>query len=218
MPPLPLKLALLAISLCISASSFADEITLLATMGSKAMFQVNGQTKSLQIGQRVGGAKIVSIAADFAVIETSNGRQRRLGLGDGYVAAAPSQADSGNSLVLSPNSDGHYWADVIINGQTQRGVIDTGATHLSMSAKDAEQLKIKYRNGKPMRSQTANGVINSWLVQVPQLKLGVVTLYNIDLNVRESSDAGPMLIGMSTLNRFQMKREQDLMILSKRVY
>jgi aspartyl protease family protein len=218
MKSIQLKFALAAISLCLSISSFAEEITLLATMGSKAVFQVNGQKKSLQIGQQVGDAKIISIAMDSAVIESSNGRQRRLGLGEGYMAATQTQSDGDSSLVLSPSYGGHYLADVSINGQTQRGVIDTGATHLSMSSAAADQLNIKYRNGKPMRSQTANGVINSWLVQIPQLRLGTVTLYNIDLSVRDSSDTGPVLIGMSTLNRFQMKREQDLMILSKKAY
>ncbi|MBM5570279.1 MULTISPECIES: retropepsin-like aspartic protease family protein [Deefgea] len=211
-----LKTCLLA--LLISSAAHADEITLLATMGSKAIFQVNGQKKTLQIGQTVGSAKIISIAADSAVIENSNGRQRRLGLGEGYIASTQTQSDGDSSLVLSPSYGGHYLADISINGQTQRGVIDTGATHLSMSSKAADQLNIKYRNGKPMRSQTANGVINSWLVQIPQLRIGTVTLYNIDLSVRDSSDTGPVLIGMSTLNRFQMKREQDLMILSKKAY
>lgn len=218
MKPTLLKLVLAAISLCLSVSSFAEEITLLATMGSKAIFQVNGQKKSLQIGQQVGDAKIISIAADSAVIETNNGRQRRLGLGDGYVASTQTQSDGDSSLVLTPGQGGHYLADVSINGQTQRGIIDTGATHLSMSNKTADLLNINYHAGKPMRSQTANGVINSWLMQIPQLRLGTVTLYNIDLIVRDNNDTGPVLIGMSTLNRFQMKREQDLMILSKKAY
>ncbi len=211
-----LKTSLLC--LLISATAYADDITLLATMGGKAIFQVNGQKKTLQIGQTVGGAKIISIAADSAVIEASNGRQRRLGLGEGYVASIQTQSDGDASLVLTPSHGGHYLADVSINGQTQRGVIDTGATHLSMSSKAADQLNIKYRSGKPMRSQTANGIINSWLIKIPQLRLGTVTLYNVDLSVRDSSDSGPVLIGMSTLNRFQMKREQDLMILSKKAY
>lgn len=218
MKPALLKISLLSCFIASAHWAQAEDITLLATMGSKAVFQVNGQKKSLQIGQQVGDAKIISIAMDSAVIEASNGRQRRLGLGDGYVASTQTQSDGDSSLVLSPSQGGHYLADVSINGQTQRGVIDTGATHLSMSGKAAEQLNIKYRNGKPMRSQTANGVINSWLVQIPQLRLGTVTLYNIDLSVRDSSDTGPVLIGMSTLNRFQMKREQDLMILSKKAY
>lgn len=211
-----LKTAL--ITLLLTSTAYADDITLLATMGSKAIFQVNGQKKTLQIGQAVGSAKIISIAADSAVIENSNGRQRRLGLGEGYVAEAQKQNDGDGSLVLSPGHGGHYMADITIAGQTQRGIIDTGATHLSMSSKTADALKIDYRSGKPGISQTANGVIKAWLVKVPQLKLGTVTLYNVDLGVRESSDAGPILIGMSTLNRFQMKRDQDLMILSKKAY
>ena len=218
MKPNLLNVSLFSLFIACANWAQAEEITLLATMGNKAIFQVNGQKKSLQIGQQVGDAKIISIATDSAVIEASNGRQRRLGLGEGYIASTQTQSDGEGSLILSPSAGGHYLADITIYGQTQRGIIDTGATHLSMSSKTADALKINYRSGAQGLSQTANGTIKAWLVKVPQLKLATVTLYNIDLVVRESSENGPILIGMSTLNRFQMKREQDLMILSKKAY
>ena len=187
-------------------------------MGGKGVFQINGQKKTLQVGQQQSGFKVVSIARDSAVVEAANGRQRRLGLGEGYVAATETKTDGDGSLVLTPGQGGHYFVDISINGQTQRGVIDTGATHLSMSSKVADSLKIEYKSGKPMLSQTANGTVKAWLTQLPQIRIGTVTLYNVDVGVRESVDNAPILIGMSLLNRFQMKREQDLMILSKKTY
>ncbi|WP_297575336.1 TIGR02281 family clan AA aspartic protease [uncultured Deefgea sp.] len=218
LPIRPLTALCAGLLLALPPLAMADEMTLLATMGSKAIFQLNGQKKTLQIGQTVGGIKVISIAADSAVIEASNGRQRRLGLGEGYVISAATPSDGDSSVVLSPSQGGHYLAEVAINGQSQTGVIDTGATHLSMSANVANQLKLNYQNGQPMRSHTANGVIRSWLIVLPKARIGNVTLYNLDLVVRDSNDNSPILIGMSTLNRFQMKREQELMILSKKAY
>ncbi|WP_288843712.1 TIGR02281 family clan AA aspartic protease [uncultured Deefgea sp.] len=218
LPIRPFAVLLAAGLLTLPALAMADEMTLLATMGGKAIFQLNGLKKTLQIGQTVGDIKVISIAADSAVIEASNGRQRRLGLGEGYVISAGTPNDGDGNLVLVPSQDGHYLTDVAINGQTQRGVVDTGATHLSMSANVANQLKLNYQDGQPMRSHTANGVIRSWLIVLPKAKIGNVTLYNLDVVVRDSNDTSPILIGMSTLNRFQMKREQELMILSKKAY
>jgi aspartyl protease family protein len=212
------KLTLLLIATGLSTATWAGEITLLATMGNKGIFQVNGQKKTLQAGQKQGEFKIIAIASDSAVVEAENGRQRRLGLGEGYVAATETKNDSDGSLVLSPGQGGHYFVDLTINGQTQRGVIDTGATHLSMTGKTADSMKIAYKNGKPMQSHTANGIVKAWLTQVPQIRIGSVTLYNVEIGVRDSSDSAPILIGMSLLNRFQMTRDQDLMILSKKNY
>lgn len=195
----------------------AADITLLATLESKAIFTINGARRTLQAGEQTDDFRLVSIAPESVVIE-ADGRQRRIGLGEGYVAA-PSNPDSiGGRLILNPDEQGHYYAEITINGRRQRGVIDTGATHLSLSRPVADAMHIDYSGGSPGQTQTANGVIRAWLVKVPQIQLGTVTVYDVETVVRDSSDNGPVLIGTSLLNRFQMTRDQSMMILSKKTY
>jgi aspartyl protease family protein len=201
----------------LSSLSLADDIMLIGTMGNKGVFQINGQKKTLQTGQESGPFKIVAIQTESAIV-SSNGKQRQLQLGQGYVASNSDGAEGSGNLILTPDERGHYSANITINQIAQRGLIDTGATHLSMSRPIADSMKIDYQTGRIGRSQTANGIIASWLVIVPQIKLGNIMVYDVPLVVRDSNDASPVLIGMSLLNRFQMKREQELMILSKKSY
>jgi len=62
---------------------------------------------------------------------------------------------------------------------------------------------------------TANGVIGSWHIKLASLRVGDVTLYDVDAVV--SSGAMPyVLLGNNFLGRFQMNRNNDQMVLDKR--
>jgi aspartyl protease family protein len=210
--------ALVPVLLGLCALAQAADITLFATLGDRAVFIVNGGRQTLRVGEQAADFRLLSIAEDSVIVEES-GRRRRIGLGEGYVAAAPGNPDSlGGRLILSPDEQGHYYAEITINGRRQRGVIDTGATHLSLSRPMADAMRIDYIRGSPGQTQTANGVIRAWLVKVPQIQVGTVTVYDVETVVRDSSDNGPVLIGTSLLNRFQMSRDQSMMILSKKGY
>ncbi|WP_273429135.1 TIGR02281 family clan AA aspartic protease [Chitinibacter tainanensis] len=196
----------------------ADDIMLIGTMGNKGVFQINGLHKTLSSGQESGAFKVIRIEGESAVV-ASNGQQRTLQLGQGYVASSANPTDNqGGTLVLQPDQLGHYSTELTINRVTLPGVIDTGATHLSLSRNQAAQMKISTQGALTGRSQTANGIVGAWMVRVQQLQMGKITVYDVQLVVRDVDDNGPILIGTSLLNRFQMKREQDLMILSKKAY
>ncbi|XZG70842.1 retropepsin-like aspartic protease family protein [Chitinibacteraceae bacterium HSL-7] len=199
-----------------AATAGAAQITLLATMGNKAIVTVDGKRQTLSTGQSVGDAKLVSVTADGAVFSI-NGQQRRVALGEGYVAQG--QADSGGgSVILSPDPNGHYFTKITINGASIAGVVDTGATHLSLNATMAQRARIDLKEGSPVKLRTANGTINGWLITIPEIKLGTFTVYGVPAIVSSVNDDTPALLGTSLINRFQMKREQDLMILTKKAY
>ncbi|QLG87802.1 TIGR02281 family clan AA aspartic protease [Chitinibacter bivalviorum] len=213
-----MRIILALLALCYCSLSFADDIVLIGTMGNKGVFQINGQKKTLQAGQESGAFKVLAIQGETATV-SSGSQQRQLQLGQGYVAqTSENNENSGGSLVLSPDAQGHYMADLFINQVSRRGLVDTGATHLSMTRNVAEAMRISYQSGQLGRSQTANGVINAWLIRIPQVKIGNIMVYDVPAVVRDANDNSPILIGTSVLNRFQMKRDQDLMILSKKAY
>ncbi|HSC81062.1 MAG TPA: TIGR02281 family clan AA aspartic protease [Chitinolyticbacter sp.] len=211
------KALLMAAALLLAGAAHADQITLLATMGNKAVVSVDGKRHTVAIGQKAGVAKLVKLDGDSAVFEV-DGKQRRLSLGEGYVADGGQATDSGGSIVLSPDKSGHYFTALSINGNSVNGVVDTGATHLSMNVEQAKRLGIDYASGQPAQAQTANGTIKAWIIQLQQVKIGPITVYNTPATVREGGDNTPVLIGTSFLNRFQMKRDQELMILTKKAY
>jgi aspartyl protease family protein len=118
--------------------------------------------------------------------------------------------------MLSPDEQGHYFAEVAINGHRERGIIDTGATHLSMSRATASAMKIPYEEGQRGSSQTAAGSLGVWLVRVPRIQLNTITLYDVDVVVRDVRGDSPLLIGSSLLNRFDMERDQSMLVMRKK--
>jgi aspartyl protease family protein len=86
---------------------------------------------------------------------------------------------------------------------------------IGMSAADAQRVGLNYRIGRPIVMNTANGQAPAWLVKLNSVKVGDVEVYEVDAVV--SPQPMPyVLLGNSFLNRFQMKRDNEQMVLEKR--
>jgi aspartyl protease family protein len=96
-----------------------------------------------------------------------------------------------------------------------RFVVDTGATLVSLSSADAERLGIDYTKGVASLVSTANGVANAWKIKLDTVRVGNITLNSVDAAV-VASRAVPPLLGMSFLNRMDMRREGGLLTITKR--
>jgi aspartyl protease family protein len=94
-------------------------------------------------------------------------------------------------------------------------VVDTGATMVSLSIADAERVGLNYKTGQQGQVSTANGVIPAWRTRLASVRIGDVTVYDVEALV--SSGSMPyVLLGNSYLARFQMTRNNDQMVLEKR--
>lgn len=98
--------------------------------------------------------------------------------------------------------DGHYYLTLEINGKPIEFVVDTGATDMVLSARDAERVGIHLNRLAYLgQAQTANGT-----VPIARVSLDKVTLGDLnDSNVMASVNGGDMdgsLLGMSYLQRF----------------
>jgi aspartyl protease family protein len=65
-------------------------------------------------------------------------------------------------------------------------------------------------------TQTANGAIPAYTVKIDTLQVGEVTLNNVDAVVIEGGKLPIALLGMSFLNRMEMKRDGQTMTLIRR--
>jgi aspartyl protease family protein len=84
-----------------------------------------------------------------------------------------------------------------------------------MSFAEAQRLGIDYTKGQRGMSNTANGQIGIYRVSLSSVRVGDVTIYNVDATVLPAA-METILLGNSFLSRFQMKRENDVMVLDKR--
>ena len=62
---------------------------------------------------------------------------------------------------------------------------------------------------------TANGPAQVWKVKLDSVKVGGITLHDVDGAVH-GGDLPMVLLGMSFLNRMEMKRDGDRMVLRRR--
>jgi len=120
--------------------------------------------------------------------------------------------EGGQTLSLISGSGGHYFADVTVNGITVNGMVDTGATTLSISAATANKLQIPIA-GKAGIATTANGNTAVVVKTLPSVKIGSIVLGDVMVSIRPVD--GPTLIGMSILNRLRMVAAAGQMTLSR---
>ncbi|MGL4409523.1 MAG: retropepsin-like aspartic protease family protein, partial [Zoogloea sp.] len=68
---------------------------------------------------------------------------------------------------------------------------------------------------QPASLQTANGVVQAWRVKLDTVQVGDVTLRNVD-GIVHGADMPFVLLGMSFLNRMEMRRDGNTMVLRQR--
>ena len=195
----------------------AADISVNALFGGKALLIVDGgKPRMLSAGQTTPeGVKLVSATSEAAVIEYK-GQRQTLSVGQGTrVVTAPAAGSGGGKTVLLADSRGQFFATGQVNGVTVRFLIDTGATSILLSATDARSIGIDYRAGRRGMASTANGTMPVWGVRLDSVRVGDITLNNVEAVVAE----GPYqvaLLGMSFLNRTQMNRDGDRLTLTRR--
>jgi aspartyl protease family protein len=107
-------------------------------------------------------------------------------------------------IKMSPN--GHFMADVRINGVRRRMMIDSGATVTALSEGTAEAAKLAEKPDiVPVVLQTGNGMVRARTATVKTLRLGNIVAR--DLKVVVSPSLGEMdLLGMNFLSKLKSWR------------
>ena len=211
-----MKSALALLMAALAATAGAQNVALQGMMGSKALLIVDGTPpKSVAPGETHLGVKVVSTSGDQAVLEIK-GQRHTMRVGDSQASVGGSgRGGGGNRIVLTAGSGGHFFADGSINGRAVMFVVDTGATAVAMSAAEAERAGLNYKAGRPVQMNTANGMAQGWIVKLDSVRIGDVVVFQVDAVVTPQS-MPYVLLGNSFLTRFQMKRDNDQMVLERR--
>lgn len=214
-------LAAAAFFLCVTAIAWplpaaaATAVTVVGLFPGKAVVVINGQAaRTLSIGQKTPeGITLLATAADNATLEIDG---KRVTLDVGQHFAPPRTAAGAQSVNLAADSGGHFYSVGQINGRAVRFLVDTGATSISISAAFARNAGIDYRKGERLLMQTANGVTSAYRVMLDAVTVGEITLYQVEGVIMEGDGPSVALLGMSFLNRMEMRRDGVLMVLTKR--
>lgn len=196
-----------------ASTAHAADISVVGLFPNKAVLVIDGGApKTYTVGSTISeGTKLVAADNVGATLEV-NGKRQTIGLGDHAGRAAPSGRAS---VTLLPDDQGHYMAQGQINGGSVRMLLDTGATLIALPASDATRLGINYKSGQMGYVKTANGDAAAYRVKLNTVKLGDIEINQVDAVVQEQG-LPFILLGMSFLNRTEMRREGQQMVLTKR--
>jgi aspartyl protease family protein len=199
-----------------STAAHAQSVAMTGGMGSKALLVVDGSPpKAVGVGDTFKGVKVISVTGDKTVVETKGVRQTVLLGGAPVSVGGGGGGGSGTQIVLSAVSGGHFVSQGTINGKSTQFMVDTGATSVAMGMAEAQRMGVKYLDGERFQASTANGVVVGYGVKLASLRIQDVEVYNVDAAVLPQS-MPYILLGNSFLSRFQMKRENDTLTLTKR--
>jgi aspartyl protease family protein len=199
----------------IPAAAWAADVNVIGLFPNKAVVQINGsEPRVLSVGQpAVNGVSLVASDRETATF-LIDGQKKTLKLGQHH--GGPASASSTQSATLTANAQGHFMAEGQINGGSIRFLLDTGATQVALSSADANRLGIDYRKGQPGLMGTANGTAMAYKVTLNTVRIGDIVVNNVEAAVLEGNQMPFALLGMSFLNRMEMKREGQVMVLTKR--
>ncbi len=208
-----------ALWLFVAIPATAADIAVTALFGGKAQLVIDGgRPRMLSAGQTSPeGVKLISADSKGAVIEF-RGKRLNLALGSGMRigGAGLSAGNSGASVTLAADERGHYMTVGQVNGGTVQFLVDTGATSIALPSADARRLGINYLNGQRGYTQTANGKAVAYRVTLDTVKVGDITLHAVEAVVLEGDGLKVALLGMSFLNRTEMKRDGQALTLIRR--
>src|SRR5262245_52433178 len=200
-----------------SAPATAADIHVVALTAGKAVVSINGgKPRTLAVGQATAeGVKLISADSQSATFEVE-GQKRTLGPGEGAAVATTAFNSSADRATLIADAAGHFITTGVVNGTTLRFLVDTGATAVVLSSADARRAGVNYLAGTRSFTQTANGVILVYNVKLDTIKVGDITLSGVDAAIIEGDKLPIALLGMSFLNRMEMRRDGTTMTLIRR--
>lgn len=210
------KIILFVMGFLACTIAIADtQVNIVGLFSNKAVVMINGgKPKTLSVGQTSEGVKLIAADSKTATLQIE-GKTKQLGMGQA-ASVGGATSDSVQSATLYADTRGHYVSDCQINGVTLKFVLDTGATSVALNSGDAKFANIDYKRGQPIQVDTANGVVTAYRVTIATLKIGGITLNQVEGSVLEGGSPSVVLLGMSALNRLDMKRQDIALTLTKK--
>lgn len=199
-----------------SALLAQTQVNVVGLFSGKAVLMINGGApQTLSVGQTKQGVKLISADSQTATL-LIEGKTQVLGMGQAASVAGSGGPVNNAPVTLYADSRGHFSGNLSVNGTSLKYIVDTGASTVAMSSADAKFAKIDYEKGRQVQVSTANGIVMAYLVKINTLKIGSIVLNDIEATVNEGGSPPFVLLGMTALNRLDMKRENSVMTLTKK--
>ncbi len=116
------------------------------------------------------------------------------------------------SAMLRREEDGHYWARADIDGTSIKLLVDTGASIVALTWRDAQRLRLDPDElDFKWAINTANGETLGASVLIPSIRVGNVEIEDVEAMVLQDGLLESSLLGMSFLGKlysYEFKQNQ----------
>ena len=187
-----------------------QRVQLAGSMGGKALLVIDGQPRTVAVGETQAGVRLLSLSDGVAQVE-QGGRVSTLRLGEAQVTVggAPRQVGA-REVALTAGLGGHFVTLGAINDHAVQFMVDTGASSVALSRSEAERIGLDLRDAPRAMTSTANGPVPVQTVTLGSVRIGDIAVTNVSAIVLPAN-MPYVLLGNSFLSRFQMRRDNDVM-------
>ena len=177
-----------------------------------AVMKIDGQRKTLKVGQSYAGVTLIAAYSRTATLEV-DGQQRVVGIS----RRIGSNFEQPKAQVVTIQRDAmlQYQTSARINGRQVQVLVDTGANVVAMSSVHAQALGIDYSGGIPSKVETASGMIDAHVVTLGSISVGGIAVNNVRASVVEGDFPGTILLGMTYLQHVKMEETNGVLSLSR---
>jgi aspartyl protease family protein len=118
---------------------------------------------------------------------------------DVQLAAATTPEWSGGDMALGREPDGHFYAEVKVDGSDYRMLVDTGATVVALTGDDAQAMDLDWdANALAPVARGAGGVVYGVKATIPDMAVGDFEARNVQAVIIPEG-LGISLLGQSFL-------------------
>ena len=181
-------------------------------MTNTAVLKIDGQRKTLKVGQSFGGVTLIAAYSRTATLEV-DGQQMVVGIsrriGSNY------QQPKEQVVTIKRNNQLQYHTTASINGRNMPVLVDTGANLVAMSEVHAKSLSIPFETGARGKVETASGLVDAWVITLRSVSVGGIKVESVQATVVQGSFPNTVLLGMSYLQHVEMKESSGILSLSR---
>lgn len=134
---------------------------------------------------------------------------------DGYQPTQEKNEASIPGKAVIRKDNGVYITIARINGSKVPCLIDTGATIVTMSRKQARELHLRYDRTREVPVITASGLHSAYSAKLSSVAVGSVVVRNVRALISSNDYPPVILLGMSFLEHVHVSMKKDKIILEK---
>jgi aspartyl protease family protein len=126
--------------------------------------------------------------------------------------AAPERSVSSDSrsVVISRGSNGHFQVEGRVDGRRMNFMVDTGASVIALTARDAAMLGIHPSDSEYIAAvKTANGIVRAAPVRLDRVEIDDIEVRDVAAMVMPDGALSDNLLGMSFLQRLHRFEYSD---------